>query len=1845
MRLRLVTVTILLAMASRGDGRPRHPDPLDSSNSSRQEANVGSPDSRYMMTLMSSPTSSHRRDISITSVKFDSSSNKSNWLRRSMLPSSNFGDNSRKNYLPLGALSSATSSKNGLNVRSKKNCQSTASNNRNPMMIPFISPPELSTPKPISVSITTQRGRKTSLREERNSNTLSLPLLIPIPVAIPVKSKVLAKNIPPRVERKMASRNLVKIIPQRLKPNNYYRRNFTNKPVVTVTDTSVVDLNLKNWPNEVVQNVEDLFNYEKYTSFFDDRNDDNNKISTEVIKLPNNHESIIKSPGIQEIQWSKIPVVAATSSTIEDVQINSNTNINKINVQQLPSTQIGQNTVVHIMNTGSRKPNVTVVESMASLTPNRTKTGSTRPPQNVHIMFMSDKDSNQTSGKPMKPVEITGSDSDCPTIMINSITQINNTIESKEGCTDLNIVIKSHVLNTQVFKPGSNVQNVPLGNSPDGVKEPYGQISDNLSNNYQINLPLNDYHTNSNNYENNDKAPENQPQSDTETSEFSEPGTQVSTLEVFQNTQINVGGNGFQSDIPNNVDDFGSTTADDSAGTNIAGSSLTDSTEGTMDITETQGSTGAQNDPVATGSSESAVVSSDITQTLLEPAVAVGELGSPQSNDAPGVISLPNLPNIPNIPRPGQVSNIAGNLGGSSGGGVGSNADDEDDFDLLEAISPLNLLDSISSVFDSFSGLNPLNYGILGMAMAPFVAFAAGIVGVAAFIFPWAFPESFDVARNWDNTNTHIRIFKVNPTIRDIVHSSIHDYKHLNEQDQHREVKDIHSMDQSLRTVATQLLNTTTKREDLIRISEDQIMSVDSPMSIVHISTQIGNVNTDIKKGDDNIGKMKFGIPVNSKFGHLELSNPGQAMAMTDEEIEKEMATATAATRQKFPTTTSMLSTWIQLYPPSTTTDKTLSEEKISSQNTKIQISNSTKSVPVKSTTIKTNNIRKAETKATTKFVEKTTEVSTASPKVTKTMTTTTTNSVNVSTTPSAALVENDVEETVMADKKSQTQRITPSLSTTTKSTSVTKKPPKSTTLMSNSTTHKNQTSKPSKTNSPNRIKPFSTRRPHKNDTVISTSKIEKVTIKPSTTAAPNIVEHTDKPSFITKIKASVLTNTQKPTTPTVTMKSVNSILSKSNFTNVGNSETKIPTPTKVNNALKVHLKKPTDDTTKIEIQPIRVNPPVLIIEKIEDGSSDQNIDSEDKDILENSKIDLKFEFDPKVSTVQVQTQSADITLPTSPTMTTKKPRTSNKRKRNKNRRRKTTTTSTTTTVATATKPTEDDDTAAPDSLDLEDLLLSEIQSKIEPESKTPPKNKKQNQQTQVQKPIGTQIYNFLSREVMPSVGVMSLVGLGLGLASYFLYPFGGGITRRNYEVEPNYKYNLDEYGDNYGLSEEEVLSKVYSGMTSNQNHDSKYSKIGVVGEKNSNYYKYSALEQPQQQPTRYPMPTLKTQQNRVAYRPVETTSYDVNYRNTEFKYPDVPTTPNYYERQRQQQQSTDFVPSIGKVAVGNNRQFVVGNIPKEYSSSETDKLLDMFPIEVKTDSTPQYQVDKAFPNHDMPISPMPVPENLKDIHSEALIGKIDNMQSAASYDDLEMNPSAVAIEHGPRVLKSFIRGKRGIIPDLLSIKMSGFLTPRKERSSAIQVIPSKSQIEKERKEEEQDLSNEILNIIDEALPLEADKQKKRNDYKDQMKKHQTMDSDQPLKILIKSDTTSTTAVPKQMTTKSASSTSMKTTITTGAAASEKAEVKETAPTITTTTSTTEITTEAETVDQEPTTIENEEIITTTAIPPAKPFDIFAVARKIAEVKLRLGLTILKHASEGFARYIGTIQKKFHGDE
>jgi hypothetical protein len=120
------------------------------------------------------------------------------------------------------------------------------------------------------------------------------------------------------------------------------------------------------------------------------------------------------------------------------------------------------------------------------------------------------------------------------------------------------------------------------------------------------------------------------------------------------------------------------------------------------------------------------------------------------------------------------------------------------------------------------------------------------------------------------------------------------------------------------------------------------------------------------------------------------------------------------------------------------------------------------------------------------------------------------------------------------------------------------------------------------------------------------------------------------------------------------------------------------------------------------------------------------------------------------------------------------------------------------------------------------------------PESKTGDMNttSTKNSVATKERPLSTRIYNYLAREVMPSVGV-GLIGLVVtaGLAGLIMYPFGGGLaSRRTYtEQEPPHQlhYHHGDYdgGIDNSQSEEELFGKLLEGM--NDKGEFTYSGIG----------------------------------------------------------------------------------------------------------------------------------------------------------------------------------------------------------------------------------------------------------------------------------------------------------------------------------------------------------------------------------------------------------------------------------
>lgn len=211
-------------------------------------------------------------------------------------------------------------------------------------------------------------------------------------------------------------------------------------------------------------------------------------------------------------------------------------------------------------------------------------------------------------------------------------------------------------------------------------------------------------------------------------------------------------------------------------------------------------------------------------------------------------------------------------------------------------------------------------------------------------------------------------------------------------------------------------------------------------------------------------------------------------------------------------------------------------------------------------------------------------------------------------------------------------------------------------------------------------------------------------------------------------------------------------------------------------------------------------------------------------------------------------------------------------------------------------------------------------------ENKTVPQNKTKisNKVSQKEKPISTQIYNYLAREVMPTVGV-GLVGLVVtaGLASYFLYPFSG--LRRSYEIDRRdkdpYYYDNSKVALDYdsGIAEEEAIGKVIAGMPfsstnfgNNNYHQQKNSRNSY---NNNNRYRHvdsTSYSKPINSPE-----TIHLHPIRDQHQDQENYIYDTQYSSEVSKNEPITYNKNVMSQNIEEPYNT-------------GQQFVVGSVPKE---------------------------------------------------------------------------------------------------------------------------------------------------------------------------------------------------------------------------------------------------------------------------------------------------------------------------
>ncbi|KAF6204552.1 hypothetical protein GE061_018712 [Apolygus lucorum] len=304
---------------------------------------------------------------------------------------------------------------------------------------------------------------------------------------------------------------------------------------------------------------------------------------------------------------------------------------------------------------------------------------------------------------------------------------------------------------------------------------------------------------------------------------------------------------------------------------------------------------------------------------------------------------------------------------------------------------------------------------------------------------------------------------------------------------------------------------------------------------------------------------------------------------------------------------------------------------------------------------------------------------------------------------------------------------------------------------------------------------------------------------------------------------------THKPTLATPTIEKVKKPEDIKNTKPVQNKPTALPL--KKHNVTK-EKEEPSKSTIILQDPKFKNKTPVIVgkvpqnktevpVKKVTAQSSTPSILTRKRPITLSPTPPTRHVYD-LVPTTSIKIESSTIESPDdTPTTedvkdkTTRRPTTNKKKKKNKNRRR---------------RPSKPDAETA--------------ESKVEETSVSPPSTKIETHA----RPISTRIYNYLAREVMPSVGV-GLVGLVLtaGLAGLFLYPFGGGIARRNYDkgsgpVPDHQMYYYNSYSPHpehfKGQPEESVFGQVLSSMNQNTFSPS-YDSSKFV----NNKYRYDAQD------------------------------------------------------------------------------------------------------------------------------------------------------------------------------------------------------------------------------------------------------------------------------------------------------------------------------------------------------------------------------------------------------------------
>lgn len=289
--------------------------------------------------------------------------------------------------------------------------------------------------------------------------------------------------------------------------------------------------------------------------------------------------------------------------------------------------------------------------------------------------------------------------------------------------------------------------------------------------------------------------------------------------------------------------------------------------------------------------------------------------------------------------------------------------------------------------------------------------------------------------------------------------------------------------------------------------------------------------------------------------------------------------------------------------------------------------------------------------------------------------------------------------------------------------------------------------------------------------------------------------------------------------------------------------------------------------------------------------------------------------------------------------------------------------------------------------------------------------------------PLGTKIYNYLSREVMPTaaVGLLGLV-VTAGLAGYFLSPLGA--LRRSYDVADRkddlYYYNNEEYAGTDGQSEEEVFGKVIAGMPLNSN----YRNNVRYNNQRPNYYHQNPSKQPQQYiNNRYNNRNAANPQFQQQHLPSQQPAQQLSYSNYH------PNTQNHaanYQRIHHVAPASQNVVSQKSIS---NPIFAIQ--PSSTSTTVKSTVTTTLPATIVHDIN-------HLPNKDTEIEMDDNPNELKK-RTQFVVGSVLPESNVMDMNE-DRDKGVMVPEHGPRRRRSIdstASSRKGVDSDVKNLEDS----------------------------------------------------------------------------------------------------------------------------------------------------------------------------------------------------------------